>query len=153
MDRFKKVVDRHFPLHKSQILRQAFADAEHHRCDGDRLRVLDPVAGIPHRQPQAAGRPDGVIRDFLFSQQTHNIQGALVGHLDANILPLCKIFQNRLQLRVFRAGNNTQHRAAAAQNGVGFSFVCVSLIAAAAYGYHERKHKQQSGETLYDIHR
>ena len=114
MDRLKQVVNRYFAPYKPQLLCQAFADAEYYRRDGYRLSVLDPVLRITYRQPQAAGRPYSVIGDFLFSQQAHDIQRPLVGHFDAYIFLFCKLLQDRLQLRVFRSGNDAQHRAAIA---------------------------------------
>ena len=81
--------------------------------------MLDPVAGVAGVQPEAAGRPDGVVGDAVFTQQAHDVQRPLVGHFDADAFLLRKVFQNWFQFGIFRAGDDSEDVAAASEYRIG----------------------------------
>ena len=113
LDGGEQVADRHLPAHKTQLLRQALADAEDHRGDGDGLSVLHPVLGVPGGEPQATGRPHRVVVDGLPLEGAHDVQGALVVHLDVHAPLPGEVIQDTLQLLVLRAGEDAQRHISA----------------------------------------
>ena len=97
-DRIQKIADRHFPAHKSQLFRKALPNAEYHRRDRDGLGVLQVQRGVPDVEPQGARGPHRVVGELILLQLTHDVQRALIGHLDAHVVFIRKLLQNGLQL-------------------------------------------------------
>ena len=99
--------------------------------------MLQVQGGGPDVEPQGARGPHSVVGELILLQLTHNVQRALIGHLDAHVVFIRKLLQNGLQLAVFRAGQNAQHLAAAAEYLVG-SLVLTAGFTAAKRSQHEK---------------
>ena len=80
--------------------------------------ALHPVLGVPGGEPQAAGRPHRVVVDALPLKGAHDVQGALVVHLDVHAPLPDEVIQDTLQLLVLRAGENAQRHVTAIVEGV-----------------------------------
>ena len=113
LDGGEQVADRHFRAYKAQLLRQALADAKDHRGNGDGLGMFDTVLGVPGGEPQAAGRPHRIIVHRFPLEGPHDIQGALVLHLDVHAPFPGEVIQDALQLLVLRAGEDAQRHISA----------------------------------------
>ena len=99
--------------------------------------MLQVQRGVPDVEPQGARGPHSVVGELILLQLTHNVQRALIGHLDAHVVFIRKLLQNGLQLAVFRAGQNAQHLAAAAEHLIG-SLILTAGFTAAKRSQHEK---------------
>ena len=111
-------LDRHLRAHETQLFRQALADAEDHRGDGDGLSVLHPVLGVPAGEPQAAGRPYRIIvhrfpwRVRMMSREPWYSISMFTAPFSGEVI------QNALQLLILRAGEDAQRHVPAVVEGV-----------------------------------